>query len=97
MSASYRLCATYNGPKVLVTPGIIEGQKGINAKLAKVADSIFETVIITSALNAAELKSELKHAKVVELKHKSELVAALAEHTKAGDLVLFSNDAPQHI
>ena len=97
MSASYRLCATYNGSKVLVTPGIIEGQKGINAKLAKVADGIFETVIITSALNAAELKSELKHAKVIELKHKSELVAALAKHTKAGDLVLFSNDAPQHI
>ena len=82
---------------MLLTPVIMKRQKGINSKLAKVADGIFETVIITSTLNAAELKSELKHAKVVELKHKSELVAALAEHTKVGDLVLFSNDAPQHI
>lgn len=97
MSASYKLCASYSGRKVLVTPGIIEGEKGINAKLAKVADSVFNTVIITSMLNAAELKSELKHAKVVELKHKSELISALAQHSKAGDLVLFSNDTPEYV
>lgn len=97
MSASYRLCDTYSGRKVLVTPGIMEGGKEANIRLSSVINEVFDVVIITSSLNAKELKSHLKRPEIIELKNKDELVGALAQFTKKGDLVLFSNDAPKYM
>ncbi len=97
MSASYELVREHKGRKVLVTPGIMEGGKELNNKLSKIINEIFDVVIISSSLNAKELKSALKKPQVIELKNKSQLVSVLGEHTKAGDLILFSNDAPAHM
>lgn len=97
MSASYALVSSHAGRKVLVTPGIMEGAKGVNARLSEIINEIFDLVIITSALNANELKSALKKPQIIELKSKAELVGVLASNTRAGDLVLFSNDAPEYM
>ncbi|BCX79475.1 Mur ligase family protein [Campylobacter sp. 19-13652] len=97
MLASYNLAATYPGRKVLITPGIVEGAQEDNKTLAKAANDVFDVVMITGALNAPTLLKELKRPKIIIVKDKSNLTQMLAEHTMAGDLVLFSNDAPSFI
>lgn len=97
MCASYKLASTYDGTKVLITPGIVEGGADDNARLAKVANEIFDVVLITGALNAPVLLKYLTKPKVVIVKDKSELTNLLVKHTKPGDLILFSNDAPSFI
>jgi UDP-N-acetylmuramoyl-tripeptide--D-alanyl-D-alanine ligase len=97
MSASYELVKEYSGRKILITPGIIESDEESNIKLAHLIDEIFDTVIITGALNAEVLVREIKKAKKVLLRDKSEMEEILAKETKAGDLILFSNDAPTFI
>ncbi len=97
MSASYRLVESFNGRKVLVTPGIVESDKESNIKLAKIMDEVFDIVIITGTLNAQLLYKHIKNAQKVLLKDKSLLEEALAKHTMPGDLVLFSNDAPTFV
>lgn len=97
MSQSYELVSTYNGRKVLVTPGIVEGGKDDNKKLAETANEIFDLVLITGSLNAEILLKGLKKPKVIIVKNKIELTNILAKETKLGDLILFSNDAPNFI
>ena len=97
MSASYELVLGFDGRKVLVTPGIIEGAKDDNIKLAALINEIFDLVIITGDLNQNELKSQLNKPEIITLKNKSDLEQTLAQNTKSGDLILFSNDAPEYI
>lgn len=97
MLASYELCKTYKGNKVIVTPGIVESTKEDNEVLAKKIDEVFDLVIITGELNLKTLKDNINPGKVYVLKDKSKMVEILAKYTKAGDLVLFSNDAPNFI
>ncbi len=97
MSASYRLVSSYEGRKVLVTPGIVESDKESNIKLAKIMDEVFDIVIITGSLNAQILYKQIKNAQKILLKDKSLLEETLAEHTLPGDLILFSNDAPTFV
>lgn len=97
MCASYELVSSYDGTKVLVTPGIVEASQEDNQKLAEVINGIFDIVIITGALNAQILLKGLTKPKVILIKDKSELNSQLAKHTKHGDLILFSNDAPSFI
>lgn len=97
MSASYELVREFNGRKVLVTPGIIEGAKDDNTKLSAIINKIFDLVIITSDLNKNELMSGLNKPEIITLKSKNDLEQTLAQSTKAGDLILFSNDAPEYI
>ena len=94
MSASYELAASYGGRKVLVTPGIVESTDEDNEKLSKIINKTFDIVMITSSLNAVALLKHLSKPKIVVVKDKSKMQEMLAEHTKAGDLILFSNDAP---
>ena len=82
---------------MLVTPGIIEGAKDDNIKLAALINEIFDLVIITGDLNQNELKSQLNKPEIITLKNKSDLEQTLAQNTKSGDLILFSNDAPEYI
>ncbi|MDR0408713.1 MAG: UDP-N-acetylmuramoyl-tripeptide--D-alanyl-D-alanine ligase [Campylobacteraceae bacterium] len=97
MKSSYELVRTYNGKKVLITPGIIESTKEENEKLAKIMDEVFDLIIITGSTNADLLNREILRAHKIMLKDKSQLTAVLAQNTKAEDLILFSNDAPTYI
>jgi len=94
MSASYELVASYEGRKVLVTPGIMESSDEENEKLSKIINKTFDIVMLTSSLNAVALLKHLSRPKVIIIKDKSKMQEALAQNTKAGDLILFSNDAP---
>ncbi|MGP1484918.1 MAG: Mur ligase family protein [Campylobacter sp.] len=94
MSASYELVSGYNGRKVLVTPGIMESTDEENEKLSKIINKFFDIVMITSSLNAVALLKHLNKPKIVIVKDKNTIQQSLIEHTKVGDLILFSNDAP---
>jgi len=94
MSASYELVGSYEGRKVLVTPGIMESSDEENEKLSKIINKTFDVVMLTSSLNAVALLKHLSRPKVIVIKDKSKIQEALAQNTKAGDLILFSNDAP---
>jgi len=97
MSTSYELVSTYTGRKVLLTPGIVESDAEQNANLAKVINEIFDIVIITSSLNAQTLLKHIVKPKIIILKDKNKMQEILAQNTHAGDLILFSNDAPSFI
>ncbi|MDR0666710.1 MAG: UDP-N-acetylmuramoyl-tripeptide--D-alanyl-D-alanine ligase [Campylobacteraceae bacterium] len=97
MKSSYELVKTYNGRKVLVTPGIVESTKEENEKLARIMDGIFDLIIITGSVNAQILGQTISRAHKIVLSDKSQLVNILAQNTKAGDLILFSNDAPTYM
>ncbi len=97
MISSYELISSYQGRKVIVTPGIIESTKEDNEKLAKKIDEIFDLVIITGKANAEILMQNIKNARKIILSDKSKMEELLAKETKAGDLILFSNDAPSFI
>ncbi len=97
MSSSYDLASLYNGRKVIITPGIVESSDEANEKLAKKIDKIFDLVIITGELNKDILDHNISNTKKIILKDKSKIQNLLAKETKAGDLILFSNDAPNFI
>ncbi len=97
MLSSYELVSHYEGRKVIVTPGIVESTEEANKCLAEKIDAIFDVVIITGKSNMPILDLHVKRAQKILLSDKSELQALLAEQTYAGDLILFSNDAPRFI
>lgn len=94
MSASYELINTYKGRKVLITPGIVESTDEDNEKLSRIIDTIFDIVMITSPLNAKALLKYLNRPQVIIIKDKTKMTEILAQNTKSGDIILFSNDAP---
>ncbi len=94
MSSSYDLVKSHKGRKVIITPGVLESDEETNIKLAKKIDEIFDLVIITGSTNAKILDSNIQNSKKILLKDKSNLEETLSQNTKAGDLILFSNDAP---
>lgn len=94
MKSSYELAGTYKGRKILLTPGIMEANDEQNEELAMVMDKYFDIIVITSALNATVLRANIKKAEVYILTDKNRMEEFLASHTKSGDLILFSNDAP---
>jgi len=97
MTSSYELISHYDGRKVIITPGIVESDEDTNIKLAKTIDDIFDIVIITGTLNLKTLDTYIQNANKIILKDKSELETTLAQNTRIGDLILFSNDAPTFI
>ncbi|WP_033917139.1 Mur ligase family protein [Campylobacter sputorum] len=97
MSKSYDLVRSFDGKKVIVTPGIVEATKEMNESLAKKIDEIFDLVIITGELNADIFEKTIRENKLIILKDKRDLTKILGEKTRAGDLILFSNDAPSFI
>ncbi|ASM35959.1 Mur ligase family protein [Campylobacter sputorum] len=97
MSKSYDLVKSFDGRKVVITPGIVEATKEMNESLAKKIDEIFDLVIITGELNAEIFKRIIDENKFILVKDKRDLTQILGEKTKAGDLILFSNDAPSFI
>lgn len=97
MSQSYDLVSKYENRKVIVTPGIVEATKEMNEELAKKINEIFDLIIVTGDLNAEIFKNNIDENKILILKNKGELTKTLGEKTRAGDLILFSNDAPNFI
>lgn len=97
MISSYDLASTYQGRKVIITPGIVESTENANIALAQKIDDIFDLVIITGTLNLKVLDLHVKKAEKIILDDKSKMQEILANHTVAGDLILFSNDAPNFL
>ena len=97
MLEGVRLCSLHEGRKVIVTPGLVESSDELNMKLIKAINEVFHTVIVTGSLNADLFKENLKVKNKIMLPDKSALTDVLANQTKAGDIILFANDAPNFI
>lgn len=97
MLEGVRLCSLHSGRKVIVTPGLVESTEALNSELIQVINGVFDIAIITGSLNAAQFDKELKVPQKIMLADKSQMVKTLGEVTKAGDIILFANDAPNFI
>ena len=97
MLEGIRLCSLHSGKKVIVTPGLVESSKELNLKLAQEINKVFDTVIITGALNAELFSKNITVANKTILHDKSKIQEVLIQQTKAGDIILFANDAPNFI
>ena len=97
MLSSYELVKDFNGNKIIVTPGLVEANEELNQKLAEKINKIFDLVIITSDVNHEVLAKFIPSGKRKRVYNKKALELMLANETKAGDLILFSNDAPNFL
>jgi UDP-N-acetylmuramoyl-tripeptide--D-alanyl-D-alanine ligase len=97
MMASFDLATTYEGRKVVITPGLVEVDDALNIQVAQRANEVFDVVVVTGDLNYAIFKEYVDADKLVKLATKSEMEAMLIEQTRAGDLILFANDAPSFV
>ena len=97
MLEAINISSTYEGRKVIITPGLVESTDQANIVLAKEINRVFDFVIITGSLNSNILKANINEDKVFVLKDKSKLESILAKSTQSGDLILFANDAPNFI
>lgn len=97
MMEGFRLASTYQGRKVLVTPGLVESTDEDNTKVAIKADKIFDVVMITGSLNSELFDKNIHNAKKILLKDKAKMQEMLEANTQVGDLILFANDAPNFI
>lgn len=69
----------------------------MNLKLIDAINKVFDTVIVTGSLNADLFDKNLDVKHKFILADKSKLTELLAKQTKAGDIILFANDAPNFI
>jgi len=97
MMASFDLASTYQGRKVIITPGLVEVDDALNAEVAKRANEVFDVVVVTGDLNYEIFKKFVDAKKLVKLASKAEMEAMLVEQTAPGDLILFANDAPSFV
>jgi len=96
MKEGIRLCSLHQGDKVIVTPGLVESSDELNSELIAAINEVFDYVIVTGKLNSEQFAKEL-HVKHTILLDKTKLTELLANQTKAGDIILFANDAPNFI
>ncbi len=97
MKEAFDLASKYKGRKILITPGLVEVDDTLNEKIAKLANEIFDIVVVTGELNYPIFEKYINSDKLIHLKDKSNFEEFLAENTKSGDLILFANDAPNFI
>ncbi|MGB5505865.1 MAG: UDP-N-acetylmuramoyl-tripeptide--D-alanyl-D-alanine ligase [Sulfurovum sp.] len=97
MMTSFDLVSTYEGRKVLITPGLVEVDDELNVQVAQKANEVFDLVVVTGDLNYAIFRDNVESDKLVKLATKGEMEAMLVEQTRPGDLVLFANDAPSFV
>jgi len=97
MLEGVRLCSLHKGRKVIVTPGLVESSDELNLKLIQAINEVFDIGIITGSLNAELFNKNLNVKNKIMLSNKSAMVDVLANQTKAGDIILFANDAPNFI
>ena len=97
MLESFDIVKEYEGRKVIVTPGLIEANEEMNKKIAKKIDEVFDLVIITGKVNKDILWKNILNTDKIYISDKSKLEQVLAELTRSGDLIIFSNDAPEYL
>jgi len=97
MLEAVNICSSYEGRKVIITPGLVESTDEANILLAKEINEKFDYVILTGSLNTQLLSAHINQEKVFILKDKALMETTLAEQTRVGDLILFANDAPNFI
>ena len=97
MLEGFALASTYDGRKVLITPGLVEVDDEFNVQVAKKANEVFDVVVVTGDLNYSLFKQYIDEDKLVKLESKDKMQEMLVEETRAGDLILFANDAPSFI
>jgi UDP-N-acetylmuramoyl-tripeptide--D-alanyl-D-alanine ligase len=97
MLEGIRLCSLHKGRKVIVTPGLVESTQELNSQLINAINEVFDIAIITGQLNAVQFDKELKVPEKIMLSDKAQMVKTLGEVTRAGDIILFANDAPNFI
>lgn len=97
MLEAVRLCSLHEGAKVIVTPGLVESSEELNLKLIEAINKVFDTAIVTGSLNAELFSKNLKVKNKIILSDKSKIQEVLISQTKAGDIILFANDAPNFI
>ena len=97
MLEGIRLCSLHEGRKVIVTPGLVESTAELNLQLIEAIDEVFDIAIITGTLNSSMFEKYLKISQKIMLQDKSSLETILGQQTKAGDIILFANDAPNFI
>ncbi len=97
MLASFDLAATWPGRKVVITPGLVEVDDALNEQIAQRANEVFDLVIVTGDLNYALFQKYIDADKLLKLESKAQMETMLAEQTRAGDLILFANDAPSFV
>ncbi|WP_321314619.1 UDP-N-acetylmuramoyl-tripeptide--D-alanyl-D-alanine ligase [Halarcobacter sp.] len=97
MLEAINICSHHEGRKVIITPGLVESTSEANILLANEINEKFDFAIITGTLNAHLLSSNIDEDKLFILKEKADMEKVLAEKTRAGDLILFANDAPNFI
>jgi len=97
MLEGIRLCSLHEGRKVIVTPGLVESSEELNLRFINAINEVFHTVIVTGSLNAELFSKNLKVKNRIMLADKSNLTEILGSQTKAGDIILFANDAPNFI
>jgi UDP-N-acetylmuramoyl-tripeptide--D-alanyl-D-alanine ligase len=97
MMEGFALASTYEGRKVVITPGLVEVDDEFNVQVAQKANEVFDLVVVTGDLNYQIFKENVDTDKLVKLESKDKMQEMLIEHTTAGDLILFANDAPSFI
>ncbi|PHS38715.1 MAG: UDP-N-acetylmuramoylalanyl-D-glutamyl-2, 6-diaminopimelate--D-alanyl-D-alanine ligase [Sulfurovum sp.] len=97
MMASFDLATTYEGRKVVITPGLVEVDDELNIQVAQRANEVFDVVVVTGDLNYVIFKDHVEAEKLVKLATKGEMESMLIEQTRVGDLILFANDAPSFV
>jgi len=97
MMASFDLASTYDGRKVLITPGLVEVDDELNKQVAMRANEVFDMVVVTGDLNYSIFQDAVDPTKLSKLDDKAQMQQMLASQTMAGDLILFANDAPSFV
>jgi UDP-N-acetylmuramoyl-tripeptide--D-alanyl-D-alanine ligase len=97
MLEAVRLCSLHEGRKVIVTPGLVESSDELNLQLINAINETFDIVIVTGALNAELFDKNLNVKNKIILHDKSKIEHLLSTQTRAGDIILFANDAPNFI
>jgi len=97
MLEDVRLISLHPGRKVIVTPGLVESTEELNLQLIEAINKVCDIAIVTGQLNADLFDRHLQVPEKIMLSDKSQLTQVLGEKTRAGDIILFANDAPNFI
>ncbi|MDA3945140.1 MAG: UDP-N-acetylmuramoyl-tripeptide--D-alanyl-D-alanine ligase [Helicobacteraceae bacterium] len=97
MLEGVRLLSLHPGRKVIVTPGLVESTEALNLEFIEAINKVCDMAIITGQLNTELFDKNLTGLEKIMLKDKGHLTKVLGERTRAGDIILFANDAPNFI
>jgi len=97
MMCAINLVKQHKGKKIIITCGLVESDDKSNITIAKEIDKVFDIAIITSKLNQEILNKYITKTQKFILEDKAKLQTLLLSTSKAGDIILFANDAPNYI